>query len=188
VPVLVVARPGTYGSSGNHAERRQQREFLALNAAFDAIRARHRIGRFIVFGHSGGATAAAALLTMGRTDISCAVLTSGAYSLIERARMVRAQQGRQQRRGLDLTGLPSPYDPLDHVGGVVRDQTRMVFVIGNEKDRVTPFILQRKFAEALRRRGHKVRVINHPAIGPSFHDLKDGVGMKTATDCARGAM
>ncbi|WP_336961460.1 hypothetical protein [Sphingobium aquiterrae] len=186
LPVLVVARPGTYGSSGNHFRRRQPSEFLALNAALDEIRARYRIGWFVLLGHSGGATAAAALLTMGRRDIVCAVLTSGAFSLLERARIVSEEEGRAVQPGLDLTGLPSPYDPLDHVEGIVRDPARMVLVIGNEKDRVTPFPLQKKFADALRRQGHRVRLIDHAALAPDYHDLKDSIGLAMAARCARG--
>jgi hypothetical protein len=40
---LIIARPGTYGSSGNHYRRRQAEEFRALNAAVDAIKARYAI-------------------------------------------------------------------------------------------------------------------------------------------------
>lgn len=137
-------------------------------------------------GHSGGATVGAALLTLGRTDISCAVLTSGAYDLINRARMARELYGWKVRPGYDTTGLPSPYDPLKHVAGVVHDPGRMIVVIGNKKDRTTPFVFQKKFADALRSRGHRVRLMTHPAKPPSYHILKDSIGLMTAARCARG--
>src|SRR5690606_20009107 len=41
LPLILVERPGTYGSSGKQKERRQPSEFLALNAALDKIRQRH---------------------------------------------------------------------------------------------------------------------------------------------------
>lgn len=186
LPIMVVARPGTYGSSGSHFERRQASEFLALNAALDEIRARHGIQRLVVLGHSGGATAAAALLTFGRTDISCAVLTSGAFSLLERAQLLADREGRDLRPGYDLTGLPSPYDPLEHVDGVAHDPARRIILIGNANDRITPFVFQREFAEALKREGHNIEVINYPARPPQFHNLKDSIGLKTAARCARG--
>ena len=95
LPTLIIARPGTYGSSGNHYRRRQVEEFRALNAAVDAIKARYAIQRFILSGHSGGATAASALLTFGRRDIDCAVLTSGAWGLLERAERMRKEEDRK---------------------------------------------------------------------------------------------
>ncbi len=184
-PVVLLERPGTFGSSGNHLRRRQQEEFLALNAALDAIQRRYNIKRLVLLGHSGGATAAAALLTLGRTDVACAVLTSGAYGLVERAHMLGAQAGRIPKPGRDTTGLPSPYDPLEHIGEIVHDPKRIVFVIGDPRDRVTPFSLQRRFAETLRANGHSVRLVTHDARAPRFHNLLGDVGLRTASRCAR---
>lgn len=186
MPVILLERPGTFGSSGNHLRRRQQDEFLALNAALDAIQRQYHIERLVLMGHSGGATAAAALLTLGRTDVSCAVLTSGAYGLLERAHMLSAQAGRIAKPGRDTTGLPSPYDPLEHIGGIVRDPKRIVFVIGDPRDRVTPFSLQRRFAETLEANGHSVRLVMHDARPPRFHNLSGDIGLRTAARCAKG--
>jgi hypothetical protein len=44
VPVIVLERPGTFGSTGNHLRRRQAPEFLALNSALDAIKQRCNCG------------------------------------------------------------------------------------------------------------------------------------------------
>src|SRR5690606_16095272 len=46
-PVVIVARPGTYGSSGDHRKRRQAREFLALEGALSALKLRYGIGEFV---------------------------------------------------------------------------------------------------------------------------------------------
>lgn len=184
-PVIVLARPGTYGSSGNHFHRRQPAEFLALDAALDRIRERYRIGRFVLVGQSGGATAAAALLTLGRTDISCAVLTSGAYALVERAEFLRRQNGRPSRPGRDETGLLHPYDPLAHVNGIVRDRNRLIIVIGSPEDRLTPFRFQKAFADAVKAQGHRVRLIEE-AAPPPLHHVLTGAGLRTAAKCATG--
>lgn len=184
LPVIVLERPGTYGSSGNHLKRRQENEFLALNSALDMIRDNYQIDKFVLYGHSGGATAAAALLTLGRKDIHCAVLTSGAFGLLERARMIRARNGWQPRPDRDLTGLKSPYDPLDHVGTIQADANRSIVIIGNAEDRVTPFVLQKEFAEALMARGHRVTMLERPAAPPAFHNLKGSVGLNAAAACA----
>lgn len=185
VPVVVLARPGTYGSSGNHFRRRQAEEFLALDAALDEIKNRYRIQHLVLLGHSGGATAAAALLTLGRSDIACAVLTSGAFDLLERAKVLRLAKGNPPREGRDTTGLRNPYDPLEHVGEVRQDPERQVYVIGDPRDKVTPFYLQVRFAKALQELGHQITVISHKAKPPSYHNLSGNIGLNTAADCAK---
>lgn len=187
-PVIVVARPGTYGSSGNHFRTRRRPEFLALNAALDEIKERYRIGRFVLYGHSGGATTGAALLTMGRIDISCAVLTSGAFSLVERGRLFDEQMGRPPIDRLNSETYSDLYDPLDHVEGIVHDPQRRILIIGNENDRITPFAFQKAFADRLKTAGHKVQLINYPAVEPDFHNLKNAFGLKMAARCARVGM
>ncbi|MDP9932964.1 putative esterase [Variovorax paradoxus] len=184
VPWIFVARPGTYGSSGDHRKRREMAEFHALDAALDALMQRHRIERIVILGHSGGATAGAALLTLGRMRIACAVLTSGAYGLLERAR--RLGQSRDGRS--DTTGSTQFYDPLDHVDGIARDPLRRIVLIGNRDDRNTPFDLQERFADAVAKAGHRVEVQTHAAEPPQNHDLTDRIGLKTASLCAREAM
>ncbi len=77
LPTIILARPGTYGSSGNHYHRRQAEEFQAIDAALNAIKARYGIQRFILSGHSGGATAASALWT---STARCSLPVPGEYS------------------------------------------------------------------------------------------------------------
>ncbi|WP_198970018.1 alpha/beta hydrolase family protein [Xylophilus sp. ASV27] len=184
VPWVFVARPGTYGSSGDHRARRQESEALALDAAVTALIERLGIGRVVLLGHSGGATAAASMLTHGRTGVACAVLTSGAYSLLERARML----GRSNGGRTDTTGSASFYDPLDHIDGMARDPERRIVLIGNRDDRNTPFALQEKFARALAAAGHQVVVMTHAAEAPEYHDLKDHIGPRMASVCARQSL
>lgn len=184
VPWIFVARPGTYGSSGDHRKRRQPVEFHALDAALDALMQRHRLQRLVIVGHSGGATAGAALLTLGRTRVACAVLTSGAYGLLERARLL----GRSNDGRTDTTGSAQFYDPLDHVSGIARDPARRIVLIGNRDDRNTPFALQQRFADAVAKAGHRIEMRTHAAEPPEFHDLKDRIALLTASQCAREAM
>ncbi|MCO7567413.1 alpha/beta fold hydrolase [Pseudomonas sp. S 311-6] len=185
VPVVIVARPGTYGSSGNHGQRRQASEFQALDAALDQLRQRHTIGRFVLLGHSGGATVMAALMTLGRKDVKCAVMTSGAFALLERAQMIRRSKGLPARDGRDTNGLLHPYDPLQHIDGIARVPGRPLILIGNRKDQVSPFVLQERFYQALRDAGLEARLIEAPAFGPAFHQLRDDIGLKTAAQCAQ---
>lgn len=183
LPTIIIARPGTYGSSGNHYRRRQAEEFQAIDAALNAIKARYGIQRFILSGHSGGATAASALLTTGRRDIACAVLTSGAWGILERAQRLRQQRGEAPAPALDGTGLPHPWDPLDHISGIAADPFRLILVIGNPQDRNTPFDLQARFADALREHGHRVELLERPARPPLFHNLTGNAGINAIRLC-----
>ncbi|WP_202211224.1 alpha/beta hydrolase family protein [Pseudomonas paraversuta] len=188
VPVVIVARPGTYGSSGNHGQRRQASEFQALAVALDQLRKRYGIGQFVLLGHSGGATVVASLLTLGRTDVKCAVMTSGAFGLLERARMIRQTKGLPARDGRDTNGLFNPYDPLEHISGISRVAARPLYVIGNPGDQVAPFELQKKFYQALKDAGHTARLIEAPAIAPANHQLRNDIALKTASACARSGL
>lgn len=187
LPVIILARPGTYGSSGDHGERRQKSEFLALNAALDEIMQKHQIEKFVLSGHSGGATAVGAMLTLGREDIACAIMTSGAFGLLERAQRLRERKGNPPRPGIDGTGLPTPYDPLEHISGVVDDPERTIVIIGNRDDINTPFDLQEKFKAALSDAGHQVTLIDHPAHGPSSHNLQGRIGYTAIEYCDIGS-
>lgn len=185
LPVVIVARPGTYGSSGNHRQRRQASEFQALDAALDQLRQRYSIGQFVLLGHSGGATAVAALLTLGREDVQCAVMTSGAFDLLQRAQMIRRSKGLPAREGRDTNGLLNPYDPLQHVDGIAKVPGQALYVIGNPADQVAPFVLQQAFYRALEAAGLPAQLIEAPALGPAFHQLRNDIGLKTAARCAR---
>lgn len=183
LPVVIIARPGTYGSSGNHYHRRQRSEFLALNATLDRLRERYNIQQFILTGHSGGATAASALLTFGRKDIRCAILTSGAWDLLNRAEALRRERGEPSDVGKDVTGLANPYDPLYHIDTITPDPQRRIWVIGNLQDHFTPFELQVKFARELREKKHRVTLVEWPAYPPEYHNLKGNLGVKYVKQC-----
>lgn len=183
VPVISIARPGTYGSSGDHLSRRQQSEFDAINATLDAISARYHIGRFALVGHSGGATAVGAMLTYGRKDISCAIIESGAFDLIERARILREQNNRKAKPGLDTTGLANPYDPIDHIDGIFADPRRKIIVMGDPRDTVTPYELQRKFADIVKAAGHDVVMSDIEARAPYYHNPGPNPSLDMVAQC-----
>jgi hypothetical protein len=180
VPFVAVARPGVFGSSGAHADRRRPKEFHSLNAAVDAIKTKHRIGEIILSGQSGGATAVGALLTMGRTDVACAVATSGGYDVLGRAlhRGVR-------RIGCDTTLHCDPYNVVDFTSGVAQNPVRRIFVIGDPLDSNTPFGFQKAFAEKLRAAGHSVVVVEAKGEGPEHHRLAH-MATRTAGWCNAG--
>ena len=79
LPFVMIARPGTYGSSGSHAHRREMREVELVDAAIKVIRDRYKIEQTALTGQSGGGTVAAYVLTK-QPDLNCVVLTSSALS------------------------------------------------------------------------------------------------------------
>jgi len=171
VPYVYVARPGTYGSSGRHTERRRLKEYLSMNAAVDAIKARLGLSAVHLGGQSGGAAVVGALLTLGRTDVRCAVASSGPYDAIGRANTVAAQTGRGQR-GCDTTGWCDPYNVVDHVAGVKADPARRILLVGDPADTNTPFVFQQAFADRLREAGHAAVLLPAEANGPQRHSLQ----------------
>ncbi|WP_418132100.1 alpha/beta hydrolase family protein [Variovorax sp. 278MFTsu5.1] len=186
-PIVMLARPGTYGSSGDHHQRRRMtEEFAPLNAGLDALKRRYGVERFVLWGHSGGATAAAAVLTMGRTDVRCAVMTSSTFAYLERWRIQRGDgpQGPSPAREVQLAA--KMYDPLDHINGIVRDDSRTVYVIGDPQDSVTPFVLQARFADALKRAGHRAVLREAEGVPRSHHNLRADAGLVAVRECATG--
>jgi len=88
VRYVFVSRVGMQGSSGNHAERRFPKETIVMNAVTDALKIRLGLDKLALAGHSGGSTIAASLLTMGRNDVTCAVLGSAPLDRSCRSRSV----------------------------------------------------------------------------------------------------
>ena len=178
VPWIMIARPGVYGSSGDHRERRELGEFLALNAAMSAIKERYGIKQLALVGHSGGATAVAAVLTLGREDIVCATMTSGAFSLLER------QARRSVAHGRNYASAQRDYDPLNHVGGIRSSVIRKITVAGDPRDANTHFDLQRLFADKVKAAGHAVELVEIKGVPPHYHNV--GVqGLRLAAECVR---
>lgn len=170
VPYIFVARPGVYGSSGKHFERRMLREYLSLNAAVDAIKARYGLERVHLGGQSGGAASVGALLTLGRDDVECAVASSGPFDALARARDARSQLPGGWN-GCDVTGMCGIYNVTDHVGGVKRSDFRRIFIIGDPQDSNTLFKYQAAFAEKLKAADHHVTLAEGNAVGPARHGL-----------------
>jgi predicted esterase len=185
VAYIVVARPGTFGSTGSHDERRKSHHVHTVSAAVDAIVARHGLRRIALAGQSGGATMAAALVTLGRKDVACAALGSGGYDL---AAML---DWHSERLGLEATHREHParladrFNVMDRIGGIAEDKTRRILVIADRQDRVTPFAQQRRFAEAVQAAGHDVQLLEAEGRGAERHGLAHAA-LPAAAVCLKG--
>ena len=178
VPFIFLGRPGTYGSAGRHFTMRGRPvEASLVDAALDALKARYRIGAWALGGHSGGGTLVAEMLTR-RSDLRCAVISSGAASY--RAYL--------EARGLAKPGDPlTRFDPSESIARIPADPARRVFVIGDPRETNVPFATQRLFHERLAARGVAAWLVPlERATDARHHDLVD-FGETATGLCAAGA-
>jgi pimeloyl-ACP methyl ester carboxylesterase len=175
-PYVAIGRPGALGSSGHHVnDRRTWLEFQVIDAALDAIKARHGFSRLHLVGHSGGGHSVAALARR-RDDVGCAVMASAALSLATWHRL-KGQSYSQAVRPL--------YDPIDHVVLMQPRAGLRLIVLSDPDDKVVPFAVQREFVERVQAHGLAVLHITAAARDALSHNLA-GPAIRLATDCAGG--
>lgn len=178
VPSVFLARPGTYGSGGrHHTMRAQPAEAALVAAALDGLKARYGVGAWALGGHSGGGTLVAEMLAR-RTDIRCAVISSGASA---------------HRAYLEARGLLKPqarmtsFDPYAALDRIPRAPERRIFVIGDPRETNVPFQTQKLYFEGLVARGHAAWLLPlERATDARHHDLVD-FGETANGMCAAGA-
>lgn len=176
VPYVFVARPGTYGSSGDHMQRRRLVESVLLSAALDKIKERMNIKELVVAGQSGGGHVTSSLLTL-RSDIVCAIPTSGPSS----------PRVRQTLRGIvrDQTGYTDHYEPTEHLQKDKMNENLMVFVLGDPNDANVVWPSQTIMATKLQEIGVNVETLTGEGTGPEHHSLSNSA-RRVAGWCANG--
>lgn len=175
-PYLFIGRPGTFGSSGEHSQRRRKAESEILSAALDALKQRLSISEFALTGVSGGGHVVAALLVT-RTDIVCAVPASAVAS--PRARWI--YNGWRQ----DSTGHGDSYEPLEHLTRRDVHPRLRLFVVGSPDDRNTPWISQQLLSGRARALGIRTHELVGRGSGPQSHGMANS-GRQVAGWCATG--
>lgn len=182
IPAIFIARPGLYGSSGDHNKRRQAREIALMNAALDTLKAQHGIASFILAGQSGGGLIVAALLNK-RRDIEAAVMTSALVSV----KQCSAHWEYQRKIPGRLIYDPDTYyDPLDDIELIPTDPAPQIYVISDPEDMSVPFNTQLRYVRSLRALGLKPQHIFSHAPSPRHHVLS-GHGKLVAALIANGA-
>lgn len=179
IPVFVVARPGVMGSTGFHVIGGIRREHEFIASAIEGLKQRYGLRKLVLGGQSGGARLAAQMLASGRSDIACAVMASGAYDI-----PTRKGGGRMST---NIWGEPSRsyLIPLRSVSEIVQDGARRTFVVGDPRDKRTPFPEQRKWANALQQAGHHAVLLSAEGRGKEFHGLSS-LAIRIAGMCATG--
>ena len=179
-PTIFLARPGMYGSSGDHNARRELREVMLMERALDAIKRRHRVSNFILAGQSGGGQIAAALLNR-RRDISAVVLSSALVSVREVTRHW------DRRRTVQSSNIPALYDPIDHVAGIRANPRPQIVVLSDREDRVVPYESQLAYVRQLRTAGFEPLHVSMTAADKTRHALARQ-GQRAAAMLARGEL
>ncbi len=162
VPFILLSRPGTFGSSGEHRNRRRELEPRLVSGALDAIKARHAIGELALVGLSGGGHIVASLLGW-RSDIVCAVPASAVSS--------PRQRWQGMGRNADLTGHADSYEPVDHLRSSAFQPRLRVFVLGDPKDSNVMWVTQTPLALRLKQLGAAVEVLTGEGSDPQRHVL-----------------
>ena len=184
-PVVLLARPGMHGSSGDHArDRHTPDEVELIDDALTQLRRRYGFQDLALVGFSSGGAVVANLLAR-RGDVRCAAMASAPLDLTE---SYRRQDG----------AVPDHYamrgdlaDPMRTVSGIRPGAA--VFVLGDQRDRSVPASAWEAWVAAARRAGlvvHAAEVngLDRPELGggESRH-LTTGRGMEVAQACAEGA-
>ncbi len=184
MPFILVARPGTYGSSGHHNQRRQRKEYLTMNGAIDELKKIYGFQRVTIGGQSGGANTTMALLTLGRTDVDCAVGSSGNYNARELAKIRAAKAGATLPPNCDTTGYCDLYTITDHVDGIKPDNKRRIYILGNPNDSNTLFQFQQELYNKIKARGFWVELKTSGGLGDAKHDMT-GFLIPTLAQCIK---
>jgi len=177
LPHILIARPGTYGSSGDHRQRRRPREVRIVNAALAKIKQRYGIGELALVGQSGGGHLVASLLAE-REDVTCAVTTSGVVAVGLRINLKGWSR--------DITGYSDFHDPIEQIARIPHDSERRIFVVGDPRDQNVPFETQVAYHARLQAAGHAASLIEARA-GDRMHHNLEALGLALAGTCARKA-
>jgi pimeloyl-ACP methyl ester carboxylesterase len=191
-PYIFFARPGTFGSSGDHMQRRRVAESKLITAALDRLKEKLKIDEFVVVGQSGGGHVVSSLLTW-RDDIVCAVPTSAVSSPRIRWRMKGATR--------DATGYSDSYEPAERLDKRLAHPKLRVFVLGNPEDTNVVWPAQQIMADKARRGGHRsggaarrrdrarapfVAGFGRVVAGWCYHDISTGEIVRRAAKGLRG--
>lgn len=176
IAAVFVARPGIYGSSGDHNERRHRREMELMNRALDAIKERHGISSFILTGHSAGGQIVAALLNW-RDDVRAVVISSGMTSVKQVAKF---WERRRKIPGRLLYDVDAFYDPVSEIDRIETAQKPEIYVLSDPEDRSVPFFSQLYYVRRLRNAGLDPKHLYLHATGRQRHLLVEYARLASA--------
>jgi hypothetical protein len=157
-----LARPGVFGSTGDHSQRRRQRETAIVNEAITKLKMAFGWSRLNLVGQSGGGHLVGMLLAL-RDDVDLAVIASGNVAVWQRIR----ERGSSE----DATGYTDPVDPIDHVATVATHSPQSVVMLTDPEDKTVSASSQTAYFRALQAAGVNVAHRLLPGDGPENHRL-----------------
>lgn len=181
-PAIYIGRPGTFGSSGNHEERRHTTEIELMDQSLNLLKNIHGIEEFILVGQSGGGQIVASMLNL-RKDISAAVISAG---LLPVHLLTRRWRKNRRTPGVKKYPIELLYDPMEGIANISKAPQPTIIVISDPRDRAIPFYSQTIYVNRLRKEGLIVHHIYAHAPLPKRHALGNH-GKKAATLLAQGA-
>lgn len=167
VPAIYLARPGMYGSSGDHNRRRSFYELNVIDAAIDELRTRYSIKQFVLVGHSGGGQVVAGLISE-RSDLAGVVISSGLLSVHQ---VVSSWEFKREIPGRYLYDSTEYYDPLAMIADIRQGGAPPVYILSDPEDQAVPFYSQLRYARRLRAAGVSVQHIFLHGPKPAHHLL-----------------
>jgi dienelactone hydrolase len=176
LPYVFLSRPGTFGASGDHMQRRRPAESRIISAALDVLKTRLKVSEWVVSGFSGGGHVTSSLVTL-RPDIVCAVPGGAPSSPRIRWRL------RNWTR--DSTGYDDSYEPTEHLRKDAVHPRLRIFVVGDPRDSNGVWPAQAVMADKARERGIEAAVIEVKGTGPNYHGGQGEVTRQVAGWCGQ---
>src|SRR5215468_1616376 len=184
VPVIILGRPGLYGSSGNHQYRHHPMEYGLVAKAIELLVQRFELVRVALVGHSGGSSAIMGALSLGAKEGDCVVVASGNYAIAyttvrkyeNAAKPVSGEQKQALQRHI--------FNHHTSLTGIIHSPRR-IFLVGDITDQFAPFLQQVRYAESLETAGYPVRLIEATAPNGDGHTFIN-MSLEAAAHCLKG--
>jgi pimeloyl-ACP methyl ester carboxylesterase len=200
ISIIFLARPGHYGSSGSLNDRRKPATYKTILLAINKLALQQRNKQVALVGHSGGASAIAGAMLLGKLPSNCIVLASGAYSfaaLVAHQRKTgvlppaalateftrsdaSAIAAVQAKRAKQYSS--ANYDVLPHVWGEKFVSTAKIHLVQDPNDQVVPWTGLIAFQNALERNDYSVQLHSVMASDEKHHGTV-GYAIGIATRC-----
>ena len=184
MPVIILGRPGLYGSTGNHQYRHRPMEYGLVARAIELLVQRFELVRVALVGHSGGSSAIMGALSLGAKEGDCVVVASGNYAIAyttvrkyeNAAKPVSGEQKQALQRHI--------FNHHTSLTGIIHSPRR-IFLVGDITDQFAPFLQQVRYAESLETAGHPVRLIEARAPNGDGHTFIN-MSLEAAAHCLKG--
>jgi hypothetical protein len=185
VPIIILARPGMLGSTGDHRLRHREVEYRHVGQAIEKLVAGFRWKNVALVGGSGGSSAIMGALSLGMKAGNCILAASGAYEFLEINAAKHEAAGAPLDKRAKQVWKKVIFSHRASVTGVPKDISRRIFLIGDRIDPHAPFAQQVRYAGLLQSVGLNVRMIEAKSPRGDNHSFTYE-SLRAAASCLRG--